>query len=75
MDMLFDFFNQGQDPNKISKKDFREFVLLNLKVKNIREMDLELFLKSSFTLQAKDHIDRNDFRNLFENAIRDARAR
>lgn len=46
MDLLFDFFNQGNDPHKIYKKQFKDFVLLNLKVRSIRETDLELFLKS-----------------------------
>lgn len=73
MDLMFDFFNQGSDPNKITKKDFKEFILLNMKIRNIRETDLELFLKSSFFLQSKDYIDRNDFRNMFESNIREAR--
>lgn len=73
MDLMFDFFNQGADPNKIFKKDFKEFILLNLRVRNVKETDLELFLKSSFFLQNKDYIDRNDFRNLFEYHVRETR--
>ena len=73
MDLMFDFFNQGSDPNKIFKKDFKEFILLNLRVRNVRETDLDLFLKSSFFIQNKDYIDRYDFRNLFEFHIREAR--
>lgn len=48
-------------------------MLVKLNLRSIREIDLELFLKTSFYCQNKDYIDRNDFRNMFEYSIREAR--
>jgi hypothetical protein len=48
IDILFDFFNSdGNDRQKIFKKEFKDFILNNLKIRNIREMDLEVFMKSA----------------------------
>ena len=67
MDMFFDFFNYtSKDYHKIYKKDFIHFVLIELKAKGVSEQHLEMFFKTSFVLQGKDYIDRNDFKALFE---------
>jgi hypothetical protein len=74
IDILFDFFNsEGKDRQKIFKKEFKDFILQNLRIRQIREIDLEVFMKSASVFAQKDYIDRNDFKNMFEFHIRENR--
>lgn len=55
---------------RISKHRFKDYLLHTM---NVSEKDIDILLKTNIHIQGKDHIDKNDFKNMFENAIIDAR--
>lgn len=70
IDLIFDMLLTGNDTNKISKGHFKDYALMNL---NIRENEIDILLKTNSHVQGKDFIERSDFKNIFEAAIRQAK--
>jgi hypothetical protein len=60
----------GNDTNKVTKVYFKDYVLMNL---NLREQEIDILLKTNSFVSGKDSIERSDFKNMFEAAIRQAR--
>ena len=72
IDLIFDMLLTNQDPEKITKTRFKDYLLSSF---NVREKDVDILLKTNVHISHKDNIDKNDFRNMFEQAINDARQR
>src|SRR5947209_7234307 len=65
------FLTAGEN-NRASKRYFKEVVLMNMKVAGVKEHDLELFLKTHHLLQGKQYMERQEFKQIFEQEIRKA---
>ena len=72
IELIFDMLLTNQDPEKITKTRFKDYLLESFRVK---EKDVDILLKTNVHICDKDYIDLNDFRNMFEQAIIDARQR
>lgn len=72
IDLLFDMLIEGDYSERITKKRFKDYLLTNF---NMKEQDIDILLKTNTYTQGKDYIEKNDFRNMFEQSVREARQR
>jgi len=74
-DVLFSLFLEGRDLKKdeITKKRFKDVLLLDFKLQGVREEDLNIFLRTHPDLASKDTISLADFKHVFEQAIANAK--
>lgn len=72
IDLIFDMLLTGDDQFKVSKMKFKDYLLSTM---NLREQDIDILLKTNSYLQGKDYMDKQDFRNIFEQAIVNERAK
>eukprot|EP00347_Sterkiella_histriomuscorum_P001912 403370193 len=70
IEIIFDMLLENGENYKISKQRFKDYLLHTM---NVREQDIDILLKTNIHIQGKDHIDKNDFKNMFEQAIAEAR--
>lgn len=70
VDVIFDMLLQNGEIYKVSKQHFKDYLLRTM---NVREQDVDILLKTNRYLIGRDFMDKNDFRNIFEQAIIDAR--
>ena len=72
IDLLFDMLLEGDFAERISKQRFKEYLVTHL---NMKEQDIDILLKTNQYIQNKEHIEKVDFRNMFEAAVRYQRQR
>jgi hypothetical protein len=66
IDMIFDMLIEpgSYDTQKITKFRFKDYILSISD--NLREQDIDIFLKTNSQIAGKDYIELSDFRSIFE---------
>jgi hypothetical protein len=79
LDVIFNIFldpNQGPDQrNEIRVQRFKEVLISELRVENLKPQDIDMLVKSSQILQGKQKISRTNFKHMFEFAVKQASIR
>jgi hypothetical protein len=76
LDLIFDIFlENGLGPdqrNEVTIQRFKDVLVQDMKVPNLKPQDLDMLLKSNQIFASKNKITRVDFKHVFEYALKQA---
>lgn len=79
MDVIFNIFlesNLGPDQrNSIRVLRFKDVLINELQIPNLKAQDIDMLVKSSQILQGKQNITRTNFKHMFEHSLKQAAIR